>query len=242
MTIEEMSMPTPESDKLRYPLMGNRDALFLSECRRMERERNKLKERLIRAEECISGYVNDEQTYGGTIPQIYKTMNAENAELRGKLAGCEEENARSQELLSDFIRDKRVIGELLGLEEPSALILAFQMERVRQLQDWYKLAKAECEALAAKLAGMEEENARLRKAAQAVIERWETPTWKEAEPTAAVIYRLRDVLLPKNTSAKGEGNNALLMRLVDQRDTLAAENARLRDCLALPLIRDGNNF
>ena len=31
-------------------------------------------------------------------------------------------------------------------------------------------------------------------AAQAVVDRWETPTWKDAEPTAAVIYRLRDIL------------------------------------------------
>jgi len=31
-------------------------------------------------------------------------------------------------------------------------------------------------------------------AAQAVVDRWETPLWKDAEPTAAVIYRLRDIL------------------------------------------------
>jgi len=40
----------------------------------------------------------------------------------------------------------------------------------------------------------EREVARLRAAAQAVVDRWETPLWKEAEPTAAVIYRLRDAL------------------------------------------------
>ena len=42
--------------------------------------------------------------------------------------------------------------------------------------------------------GLQNENARLREAAQAVVDRWETPTWKDAEPTAAVIYRLRDIL------------------------------------------------
>ena len=31
-------------------------------------------------------------------------------------------------------------------------------------------------------------------AAQAVVDRWETPHWKDAEPTAAVIYKLRDIL------------------------------------------------
>ncbi len=34
----------------------------------------------------------------------------------------------------------------------------------------------------------------LASAAQAVIDRWETPLWKDAEPTGAVIYRLRDAL------------------------------------------------
>ncbi len=31
-------------------------------------------------------------------------------------------------------------------------------------------------------------------AAEAVIDRWNTPLWKDAEPTAAVIYRMRDAL------------------------------------------------
>jgi hypothetical protein len=35
---------------------------------------------------------------------------------------------------------------------------------------------------------------KLSGAAQAVVDRWETPLWKDAEPTAAVIYRLRDIL------------------------------------------------
>jgi hypothetical protein len=40
------------------------------------------------------------------------------------------------------------------------------------------------------------EVARLRDAARAVVDRWETPLWKDAEPTASVIYRLRDALAP----------------------------------------------
>lgn len=35
---------------------------------------------------------------------------------------------------------------------------------------------------------------RLVEAASAVVDRWELPSWKDAEPTAAVIYRLRDAL------------------------------------------------
>ena len=33
-------------------------------------------------------------------------------------------------------------------------------------------------------------------AALAVVQRWETPLWKDAEPTAAVIARLRDAVGP----------------------------------------------
>jgi len=35
---------------------------------------------------------------------------------------------------------------------------------------------------------------RITEAAQAVVNRWEQPAWKDTEPTAAVIYRLRDAL------------------------------------------------
>ena len=60
------------------------------------------------------------------------------------------------------------------------------------------------------------ENARLREAAQAVVDRWETPLWKDAEPTAAVIYRLRSILSndqshqsqPGAGSAATEGNES----------------------------------
>ena len=31
-------------------------------------------------------------------------------------------------------------------------------------------------------------------AAEAVVDRWETPLWKDVEPTAEVIYRMRDVI------------------------------------------------
>ncbi len=36
--------------------------------------------------------------------------------------------------------------------------------------------------------------AKITKAAEVVIDRWEQPAWKDTEPTAAVIYRLRDAL------------------------------------------------
>lgn len=39
-----------------------------------------------------------------------------------------------------------------------------------------------------------EKLAKITKAAEAVIDRWEQPAWKDTEPTGAVIYRLRDAL------------------------------------------------
>ena len=36
--------------------------------------------------------------------------------------------------------------------------------------------------------------AKITIAAEAVIDRWEQPAWKDTEPTAVVIYRLRDAL------------------------------------------------
>ena len=41
----------------------------------------------------------------------------------------------------------------------------------------------------------------LQQAAQAVIDRWNTPLWKEAAPTAECIYRLRDALAAELASA-----------------------------------------
>ena len=39
-----------------------------------------------------------------------------------------------------------------------------------------------------------EKLAKITRAAEAVIDRWEQPAWKDTEPTATVIYRLRDAL------------------------------------------------
>ena len=43
---------------------------------------------------------------------------------------------------------------------------------------------------------------KLSDAAQAVIERWESPAWKDNEPTAHVIYKLRDTLWPISKESK----------------------------------------
>lgn len=54
--------------------------------------------------------------------------------------------------------------------------------------------QARCENLTAELTTLRKENERIRIAAQAVIDRWDSPKWKDAEPTADVIARLRDAI------------------------------------------------
>lgn len=41
---------------------------------------------------------------------------------------------------------------------------------------------------------LREERYKLRTAAAAVVERWETPSWKDVPATAEYIYRLRDAI------------------------------------------------
>lgn len=41
---------------------------------------------------------------------------------------------------------------------------------------------------------LKSELTKITEAAVAVLDRWELPVWKDAEPTAKVIYRLRDAL------------------------------------------------
>ena len=52
------------------------------------------------------------------------------------------------------------------------------------------------------LAAKDAEIARLREAANAVVERWETPLWKDVKPTAHIIYALRDELAAQQQASK----------------------------------------
>jgi len=68
-----------------------------------------------------------------------------------------------------------------------------EIARLRELwQETENVRDSWCEAYTQE----RDKNQKLRSAAQAVVERWETPLWKDAEPTALVIYRLRDALAP----------------------------------------------
>lgn len=47
-------------------------------------------------------------------------------------------------------------------------------------------------------------NAALVDAAQSVVERWDSPSWKDAEPTGHVISRLRSAIAAQSTIERGE--------------------------------------
>jgi hypothetical protein len=73
-------------------------------------------------------------------------------------------------------REAALLGKVERLERENARILSNEASINDQI----------CE-LATQLS-------KLREAAQSVVDRWETPLWKKVEPTAALIYRLRDSL------------------------------------------------
>ena len=54
-----------------------------------------------------------------------------------------------------------------------------------------------------RLDSLERERDQLLEAAKAVVARWETPSWKDTEPTAVVINKLRNVI-SKVTGEEGE--------------------------------------
>jgi hypothetical protein len=51
-----------------------------------------------------------------------------------------------------------------------------------------------CRAALKEIEALEAENARLRQEGQAVVDRWDTPLWKDAEATGRIINRLRAAL------------------------------------------------
>lgn len=62
------------------------------------------------------------------------------------------------------------------------------------------------DALAARLAEVERERDVLKRAAIEVLARWELPTWKDAEPTAIVMHKLRDAVADMSANIATEGN------------------------------------
>jgi len=55
-------------------------------------------------------------------------------------------------------------------------------------------AKAAIKVLQRELAEAREQRDALAEAAQAVVDRWDAPTWKELEPTAKFMNALRNAL------------------------------------------------
>ena len=68
------------------------------------------------------------------------------------------------------------------------------LDTAAMYQDLYSKAIERAEKAEAVLAARQAPDDELRAAAQAVIDRWETPLWKDAKATADYIYRLRAAL------------------------------------------------
>ena len=60
------------------------------------------------------------------------------------------------------------------------------------------LTSEDVDAMQLDLQSREREIEELREAAQALVDRWETPLWKDAPATATFIHRLRDALSSAN--------------------------------------------
>lgn len=128
-------------------------------------------------------------------------LEAENGEMFSRLEVLKEECKSLNEK-----RDYDYAAALMDAGEREATLNKYLMERdtlaaenaelKESIASLHKVFAEDNKAHVERAYTAEAENARLREAAQAVIERWESPAWKDAEPTAAVIYRLRDVLWP----------------------------------------------
>jgi hypothetical protein len=97
-----------------------------------------------------------------------------------------------------------IAGTSSGLSEGDALDICTnradangQEAMLRMLID----ERRKCESLRQQLA--KPADARLIKAAKAVVERWETPLWKDAPATQEYIYKLRDAL----NAIQGDSND-----------------------------------
>lgn len=75
-----------------------------------------------------------------------------------------------------------------------------------RLKEAHEAVQAEIARLQETQDGEQPPSAALRVAAQAVIDRWETPIWKDVPATAVYIYALRDALnaLPQPADKDGE--------------------------------------
>lgn len=97
-----------------------------------------------------------------------------------------------------------------------------------------------CEDMAKQIAELERRNAMIAAKAQAVVDRWETPKWKDAAPTADVIYALRDALSAtsadteawlqkKLEEAKQQGANEAVSQYMPDFSSLATPEERINE-------------
>ena len=103
------------------------------------------------------------------------------------------ERGQSQEMFGfDGMLDE---GDPLLLK--SADVLEQQAGELGRFQMAFAELKCDCEDSQLEIDRLKAENAALRSAAQAVIDRWDTPLWKDVPATATYINRLRAAMEEK---------------------------------------------
>jgi hypothetical protein len=134
-------------------------------CRKLERERDEAREEL-----------HDIRLNLGEDADGYTLLHAV----------CVLQNERN-EAMEDSLEQARLLG--MGSEREAKLISDLEFRR-----GLYKVQEQYLETARRERDEAREALTRITEAAQAVVDRWEQPAWKDTEPTAAVIYRLRDAL------------------------------------------------
>jgi hypothetical protein len=176
------------------------------------------------------------------VAEFNRIKTAELQEEKTRIAELERENAELRELLTE-IRDGEVNPECEAdkfLRNVEKSKLSEVMAENAELRG--KLA-ATASALTKTKANMEEMERNLYLKLQAQ----EADGERLDEAYELAIAELREKLAGMEEERDQWERQCLALKLSEEKsikeyDDLAAENARLRDCLALPLIRDGNNF
>lgn len=205
--------PTPETDAEHAQFkMGG---FTLDFCRKLERERDEARERAAKWESSFDAMerAGAEQARRADENREWALRaERERDEARKELneIRAERDLARLSSMESDKAHD-RMVGELEKVykerDEARAAIVGWEnkwkcaVEMAAQAEVERDGARNMVSGLSATVDRLhsawdeaQEALARITEAAQAVVDRWEQPAWKDAEPTAVVIYRLRDAL------------------------------------------------
>lgn len=179
---------TPETDKAERMAFSGEYMVPTEFARKLEDQRNSW-------EQTAAHYLDGMHYYRGLVEQIGKIIGIESyVQDDGGIVDsvlC----AKVPELVVDLKRERdEARNAVVGWENKwkCAIEMAAKAEIERdEAKEKYRSAVINWQIECYKL---RREREALIEAAKAVVERWDQPSWKDAEPTAAVIYRLRNAV------------------------------------------------